>query len=163
MSPLRANHAHRCLHHGAPGDRPHPGTRIVPFAENGLDETRKVQLTGCRGPRGLGGCVCYLGTMGDLWLIPVRDGLAAVDAALEHVGDSVPPTAEELRSLADVAMRYVLVSKALLRYAEAVSGRPPWPVAWYVTAGPRAWRYGGTSNSGPRGPCLRPGRSVSQS
>ncbi|MEE8116679.1 MAG: hypothetical protein V3T28_06195 [Gemmatimonadales bacterium] len=58
-----------------------------------------------------------------LWLIPVRDGLPAVDAALEHGDDSVPPTAEELRSLADAAMRYVLVSKALLRYAEAVSGR----------------------------------------
>ena len=43
--------------------------------------------------------------MGDLWLIPVRDGLAAVEAALGHVDDSVPPTAEELRSLADVAMR----------------------------------------------------------
>ena len=69
-------------------------------------------------------CVCYLGTMGDLWLIPIRDGLVSVEAALEHVDDSVPPTAEELRSLADVAMRYVLVSKALLRYAEAVSGRP---------------------------------------
>ena len=40
------------------------------------------------------------------------------------MGDSVPPTAEELRSLADVAMRYVLVSKALLRYAEVVGGRP---------------------------------------
>ncbi len=76
------------------------------------------------GPHGLGGCVCYLGTMGDLWLIPVCDGLAAVDAAPEHVGDSVPPTAEELRSLADVALRYGIVSKALLRYAEAVSGRP---------------------------------------
>ncbi len=59
-----------------------------------------------------------------LWLIPVRTGLPAVEAALEHVDDSVPPTAEELRSLADVAMRYVLVSEALLRYAEAVSGRP---------------------------------------
>ena len=59
-----------------------------------------------------------------LWLIPVRDGLPAVQQALEHVDDSVPPTAEELRSLADVAMRYVLVSKALLRYAEAVSGWP---------------------------------------
>ena len=59
-----------------------------------------------------------------LWLIPVRDGLAAVEAALEHVDHSVPPTAEELRSLADVAMRYVLASEALLRYAEAVSGRP---------------------------------------
>ena len=58
-----------------------------------------------------------------LWLIPVRDGLPAVETALEHVDDSVPPTAEELRSLADVAMRYVLASKALLRYAEAVSGR----------------------------------------
>ena len=60
----------------------------------------------------------------DLWLIPVRDGLLAVEAAPEHVDDSVPPTAEELRTLAAVAMRYVLVSKALLRYAEAVSGRP---------------------------------------
>ena len=68
--------------------------------------------------------VCYLGTMDNVWLIPVRDGLPAVDAALEHMDDSVPPTAEELRSLADVAMRYVLVTKALLRYAEAVSGRP---------------------------------------
>lgn len=77
----------------------------------------RAQLTGCRGPRGLGGCVCYLGTMGDLWLIPVCEGLAAVDAAPEHVGDSVPPTAEELRSLADVALRYGIVSKALLRYA----------------------------------------------
>ena len=57
-----------------------------------------------------------------LWLIPVRDGLRAVEAALEHVDDSA--TAEELRSLADVAMRYMLVSKALLRYAKAVSGRP---------------------------------------
>ncbi len=69
-------------------------------------------------------CVCCLGTMGDLWLITVRTGLAAVEAAPEHVGDLVPPTAEELRSLADVAMRYVLVSKALLRYAEVVRGRP---------------------------------------
>ncbi len=51
----------------------------------------------------------------NLWLIPVRDCLAAVDAALEHVDDSVPPTAEELRSLADVAMRYVLASETLLR------------------------------------------------
>ena len=65
----------------------------------------RAQSTGCRGPRGLGGCVCYLGTVGDLWLIPVCDGLAAVDAAPEHVGNPVPPTAEELRSLADVAMR----------------------------------------------------------
>ena len=24
MSPLQANHAHRCLHHRAPGGRPHP-------------------------------------------------------------------------------------------------------------------------------------------
>ncbi len=53
----------------------------------------------------------------DLWLIPVRDGLPAVEAALQHVDDSVPPTAEELRSLADVAMRYVLVSETLLRLA----------------------------------------------
>ena len=45
--------------------------------------------------------------MPDLWLIPVRDGLLAVEQALQHVDDSVPPTAEELRSLADVAMRYV--------------------------------------------------------
>ena len=59
-----------------------------------------------------------------LWLIPVRDGLPAVQQALQHVDDSVPPTAEELRSLADLAMRYVLVSKALLRYAGAFSGRP---------------------------------------
>ena len=59
-----------------------------------------------------------------LWLIPVRDGLAAVQQALEHVDDSVPPTAEELRSLADMALRYVLVSETLLWYAEAVSGRP---------------------------------------
>ena len=59
-----------------------------------------------------------------LWLIPVRNGLPAVQAALEHVDDSVPPTAEELRSLADVAMRYFVVSKALLRYAEGVGGRP---------------------------------------
>ena len=58
------------------------------------------------------------------WLIPVSTGLAAVQAALQHVTDSVPPTAEQLRSLADVAMRYVLVSQALLRYAEAVSSRP---------------------------------------
>ncbi len=60
----------------------------------------------------------------NLWLIPVRNGLPAVPQTLEHVDDSAPPTAEELRSLADVAMRYVLVSTALLRYAEAVSGRP---------------------------------------
>ncbi len=60
----------------------------------------------------------------DLWLIPVRNGLPAVDAALGRVDDSARPTAEELRSLADVALRYVLVSKALLRYAEVVSGRP---------------------------------------
>ncbi len=59
-----------------------------------------------------------------LWLIPIRTGLAAVEAALEHVDDSVPPTADELRSLADVTVRYVLMSEALLRYAEAVSGRP---------------------------------------
>ncbi len=59
-----------------------------------------------------------------LWLIPVRTGLAAVEAALAHVDDSVPPTAEELRLLADVAMRYVLVSKALLRYAETLSEAP---------------------------------------
>ena len=59
--------------------------------------------------------------MGDIWLIPIRNGLAAVEAALEHLDDSA--TAEELRSLADVAMRYVLVSKALLRYAEVVGGR----------------------------------------
>ena len=59
-----------------------------------------------------------------LWLIPVRTGLPAVEAALEHVDDSVPPTVEELRSLADVAVGYMLASKALLRYAEAVSGRP---------------------------------------
>ncbi len=59
-----------------------------------------------------------------LWLIPVLNGLPAVEAALEHVGDSVPPTAEELCSLADVAMRYVLVSETLLRYAEAFSGWP---------------------------------------
>ncbi len=58
-----------------------------------------------------------------LWLIPVRTGLAAVEDALD-VDDSVPPTAEELRSLADVALRYVLVSETLLRYAEVVSGRP---------------------------------------
>ena len=59
-----------------------------------------------------------------LWLIPVRNGLGAVEAALEPVGESVPPTTEELRVLADVAMRYVLASEALLGYAEAVSGRP---------------------------------------
>ncbi len=69
-------------------------------------------------------CACYLGTMGDLWLIPVRTGLPAVEVALEHVDDSARPTAEELRSLADVALRYVLVNEAPLRYAEAVSGRP---------------------------------------
>ena len=40
-----------------------------------------------------------------LWLIPVPTGLPAVEAVLEHVDDSVAPTAEELRSLADVAMR----------------------------------------------------------
>ncbi len=62
--------------------------------------------------------------MGDLWLIPVRTGLAAVEAALEHVDHSAPLTAEELRSLADVAVRYTLVSQALLRYAEVVGGRP---------------------------------------
>ena len=61
----------------------------------------------CAGVDRLLMCVCYLGTMHDIWLIPVRDGLPAVEQALEHVDDSVPPTTEELRSLADVAMRYV--------------------------------------------------------
>ena len=59
-----------------------------------------------------------------LWLVPVRNGLPAVQAALEHVDDSVPPTAEELRALADVTVRYVRVSEALLRYADAVGGKP---------------------------------------
>ena len=91
-----------------PGPDPIPGRRLRSGRRAGVDRLLM--------------CVCYLGTMDDLWLIPVRDGLAAVDAALEPVGNSVPPTAEELRSLADVAMRYVLVSETLLRYAEAVSG-----------------------------------------
>ena len=33
VSPLRANHAHRCLHHGASGDRPHP--RSLPSYRSG--------------------------------------------------------------------------------------------------------------------------------
>ncbi len=59
-------------------------------------------------------CVCYLGTMGDLWLIPVHDGLRAVQQALDD------PSQE----LAAVAVRYVLTSGALLRYAVELSGVP---------------------------------------
>ncbi len=48
--------------------------------------------------------------MGDLWLIPVRDGLLAVEQALDD------PSQE----LAAVVARYVLTSRALRGYAAEV-------------------------------------------
>ena len=78
-----------------------------------------TQLTGCQGPKawGVGGladgslllchrgcgaelpcgsgvgrlllCVCYLETMGDLWLISVRTGLPAVEANVRGLGHRI--------------------------------------------------------------------------
>ena len=55
--------------------------------------------------------------MGDLWLIPVHDGLPAVEQALDD-------PSQTLRELASVAVRYVLTSRALLRYAAELGGLP---------------------------------------
>ncbi len=50
----------------------------------------------------------------NLWLIAVHDGLPAVQQALDD------PNQE----LASVAVRYVLTSRALLRYAAELGGVP---------------------------------------
>ncbi len=50
----------------------------------------------------------------NLWLIPVHDGLPAVQQALDD------PSQE----LASVAARYILTSRALLRYAAELGVAP---------------------------------------
>ena len=50
----------------------------------------------------------------NLWLIPVHDGLRAVQQALDD------PSQE----LAAVAVRYVLTGRALLRYTAELGGVP---------------------------------------
>ena len=64
-------------------------------------------------------------SMAALLIIPVVAALPAVQAHLErYPEDDRPPSAEELRDLVELAYRFVPVSEALLRYAEAVGGRP---------------------------------------
>ena len=53
----------------------------------------------------------------NLWLIPVHDGLLAVQQALDD-------PSQELGELAAVAVRYVLTSRALLTYAAELGGVP---------------------------------------
>ena len=59
-------------------------------------------------------------------LIPVTHGLPALEAHLARWphDDGVPPSAQELRELADLAAEFVTVSEMLLRYVLVVAGRP---------------------------------------
>ena len=86
------------------------------------------QVTSCQGPEGLGGdryltnpfaspwsapalsarptagidrllmCVCYLGTMGDPWPIPVHDGPPAVQQALDDPSQELAAVAVRLQT-----------------------------------------------------------------
>ena len=57
-------------------------------------------------------------------LIPVADALPGVQAHLDAGPDDASLSAQELRELLEVTSRYVRASEALLRYAQAVSGKP---------------------------------------
>ena len=56
-------------------------------------------------------------------LIPVAHALPAVQTRLDTAPDDALLSTEELRELVEVTRRYVRVSEALLRYAEAVGGQ----------------------------------------
>ncbi len=59
-----------------------------------------------------------------LLLIPVANALPAVQAHLEQWSDDdAPVSAEELRELVELTVRYVRASEVLLRYAEVVGGK----------------------------------------
>ncbi len=60
----------------------------------------------------------------NLLLIPVADGLPAIREHFRRYPDDEAVSAEELRELCVLAVRYVRVSKALLRYATQVGGKP---------------------------------------
>ncbi len=58
-------------------------------------------------------------------LIPVANALPAVQAHFEQWSDDdAVVSAEELRELIELTVRYVWASEALLRYAEVVGGKP---------------------------------------
>ncbi len=57
-------------------------------------------------------------------LIPVADALPAVPAHFERWPENDPPSPDELRELVELTVRYVRASEALLRYAEAIGGKP---------------------------------------
>ncbi len=61
-----------------------------------------------------------------LLLIPVADGLPAVQAHLARWPNDELPSPAELAELVVLTVRYVRASEALLAYAEAVGGRPSW-------------------------------------
>lgn len=58
-------------------------------------------------------------------LIPVVNSLPVLRARLEHARDNVLDAgAEERRELVELATHFVELSAPLLRYAEALGGRP---------------------------------------
>ena len=60
-----------------------------------------------------------------LLLSPVTDALAAIREHFQHYpNDDASETPEQVREMAELAAKFVPVSKALLAYAEAVGGRP---------------------------------------
>ncbi len=59
-----------------------------------------------------------------LLLIPVTDAVSAVREHFERYPDDAAVSAEELRELCVLAVRYVRVSEALLKYATQVGGKP---------------------------------------
>ncbi len=60
-----------------------------------------------------------------LLLIPVAYALPAVrEHFMRYPNDDASETPEQIREMAELAAKFVPVSKALLAYAEAVGGRP---------------------------------------
>ena len=57
-------------------------------------------------------------------LIPVADALPTEQVHFARWPDDAVVSAEEMRVLTELAVRYVRASEALLRYAEAVGGKP---------------------------------------
>ena len=60
-----------------------------------------------------------------LLLIPVADALPALREHFQHYpDDDGPQSREQVREMAELAAKFVPVSRALVAYAEAVGGRP---------------------------------------
>ncbi len=62
-----------------------------------------------------------------LLLIPVADALPALrEHFQDYPNDDASETPEQVCEMAELAAKFVPVSRALLAYAEAVGGRPSW-------------------------------------